>query len=71
MNPDSAVVIEDALEQMAQALNTVNDEEPTVTCSEIKDCFDETSVYEDSYTLERRPDDTEYMVLSRENTKFL
>ena len=70
MNPDSAVVIEDVLEQMAQALNRVNDEEPSVTHSKNKDCFDETSVYKDSYTLEHRSDDTVYMVPSKENIKF-
>ena len=37
---------------MAQALNRVTDEEPSVTCTDNKDIFDETSVYEDSYTLE-------------------
>ena len=52
MNPDSALVIEDDLVQMAQALNRVNDEEPSVTHSNNKEYFDETSVYEDSYTLE-------------------
>ena len=34
MNPDSAVVIEDTLVLMAQALNRVNDEEPCVTGSD-------------------------------------
>ena len=52
MNPDSAVVIEDALVQAAQALNRVNDKEPSVTHGDNKVYFDETSVYEDSYTLE-------------------
>ena len=70
VNPDSAVIIEDALEQMAQSLNRINDEEPSVTQCENKDCFDETPVYEDSYTLEHRPDDTEYIICFRENTKF-
>ena len=36
MNPDLAVVIEDALVQMAQACNRVNDEEPSVTHSDIR-----------------------------------
>ena len=49
MNPDSAV-IEDALVQMDQALNRVNDEGPSVTHSNNKKYFDETSVYEESYT---------------------
>ena len=53
MKPDLAVVIEDTLAQMAQALNRVNDKEPSVTCSNNKEYFDETSVYEDSYTLEQ------------------
>ena len=70
MNPDSAVVIEDTLVKMAQALNRVTDEEPSVTCSDNKDNFDETSVYKDCYTQEHQPDDTKYMVPSRENTKF-
>ena len=52
MNPDSAVVIEYDLVQMVQALYRVNDEEPSVTCSDNKEYFDETSVYKDSYTLE-------------------
>ena len=52
MNPDLAAVIEDTLVQMAQALNRVNDEEPSVTHSDNKEYCDETSVYEDSYTLE-------------------
>ena len=52
MNPDLAVVIEDDLAQMAQALNRVNDEEPSVTCSDKEYC-DDISVCEDSYnTLE-------------------
>ena len=68
MNPDLAAVIEDTLAQMAQALN--NDEEPSVTHSDNKEYFDETSVYEDSYTLEHWPDDTEYMVPSSKNTKL-
>ena len=51
MNPALAVVIEDALAQMAQAINRVNEEEPSVTHSDNKEYFDETSVYEDSYTL--------------------
>ena len=70
MDSDSAVVIEDALKQMVQALNTGNDEEPSVTPSKYKDCFHETSVYEDSYSLEHRPDDTEYMVPSRKKYQF-
>ena len=37
MNSDSPVVIADALEQMAQALNKVNDKEPSVTCSDNKE----------------------------------
>ena len=52
INPDSAVVIEDASVKTAQALNRVNDEEPSVTCSDNKEYFDETSVYKDGYTLE-------------------
>ena len=52
MNSDSAVVNEDALVQMVQDLNRVNDEEHSVTHSGNKEYFDETSVYEDSYSLE-------------------
>ena len=52
MNPDLAVVIEDALVQMAEAHNRVCDEVPNVIHSDNKEFFDETSVYEDSYTLE-------------------
>ena len=52
MNPDSAVVIENTLVKTAQALNRDTDEEPNVTHSDNKDNFDETSVYEDSYTPE-------------------
>ena len=70
MNPDSAVVIEDTLVKMAQALNRVTDTEPSVTCNGNQDDLDETSVYKDSYTLEHRPDDTEHIVPSKENTKF-
>ena len=51
MNPDSAMVIEDTLVKMAQAFNKVTDEEPSVTCSSNQDNLNETSVYEDSYTL--------------------
>ena len=40
MNPNSAVVIEDTLVQMAQTLNRNNDEEPSVTCSNNKEYFD-------------------------------
>ena len=36
MNPDSAVVIDDTLVKMAQALNRVTDEEPNVTVAIIK-----------------------------------
>ena len=50
---------------MVQALNTGNDGEPSITPCKNTDCFHETSVYEDSYSLEHRPDDTEYMVPSR------
>ena len=70
MNPDLAVVIKYTLVKMAQGLNTVTDEEPSVIHSNKKDNFNEKSVYEDSYTLEHQPDDTEYMVPSRENTTF-
>ena len=70
MNPDSAVVVEDTLVKMTQALNRVTDEEPSVTHSSDQDNLDETSVYKDSYTLEHQPDGTEYMVPSRENTKL-
>ena len=52
MNPDSAVVIEDTLVLMAQAINNANDKESSVTHSDKKDNCDETSIYEDSYTLE-------------------
>ena len=52
MNPDLAVVIEDALAFMAQAINKANDEEFSETHSNKKENCDETSVYEDSYTLE-------------------
>ena len=48
MNPDFTVMIEDAFALMAQALNGVNDEEPSVTHSDNKENSDETSVYEDS-----------------------
>ena len=44
INPDSAVVIEDTLVKMAQALNRVTDEDPNVTHSLNKDNFEETSV---------------------------
>ena len=70
MNPDSMGVIENTLVKMAQALNRVTDKEPSVMCSDNKDNFDGTSVYKDSYTLEDWPDNTEYMVPSRENTNF-
>ena len=70
MNPDSAVVIEDTLVKLAQALDRVTNIDPSETCSGDQDNLDETSVYEDSYTLEFWQDDTEYMVPSRENTKF-
>ena len=74
MNPDSAVVIEDTLMKMAQALNRVTDEEPIVNHSGDQDNLDETSVYKDSYTLEHLPDDSnytdEYIVPSRENAKL-
>ena len=46
------MVIEDILVKTAQALNRVTDEEPSVTHSSNQDNLDETSVYEDSYTLE-------------------
>ena len=39
MNPDLAVVIEDALVKMAQALNRDGDKEPSVTCSDNKEIF--------------------------------
>ena len=68
MNQDSAVVIEDALVKMAQALNRDTDKEASVTGSGDQDSLDETSVYENNYTLEQQADDTEYMVPSRENT---
>ena len=45
MNPDSAVVIEDTLVKMAQALKRVTDEETSVTHSSNQDNLD------DSYTL--------------------
>ena len=69
-NPYSAVVIENTLMKMAQALNRDTDEEPSVTHSNNKDNFDETLVYKDVYTIQHQPDDTEYMVPSRENTKL-
>ena len=53
MNPDSAVVIEDTLVQMAQTVNRVNGKEPSITCSDNKEYFDETSTYKYSYTLEK------------------
>ena len=53
MNTDSAVVIEDTVVKMVQALNRVTDKEPSVTLSSNQDNLDETSVYEDSYTLEQ------------------
>ena len=40
MNPDSAVVIEDTLVIMAQALNRVTDKEPSVTHSGDQDNLD-------------------------------
>ena len=46
MNPDTAVAIKDALVQTAQALNRVNDEDPSVIHSDNKEYFDDTSVYE-------------------------
>ena len=55
---------------MAQAVNRVTDEEPSVIHSSNQDDLDETSVYEDNYTLEHQPYDAEYMVPSRENTKL-
>ena len=70
MNPDSAVGIGDTSVKTAQALNRVTDEEPSVICSDNKDNFDETSVYEDTYTLEHKQDDTEYMVPSGELLNF-
>ena len=70
VNPDSAVVIEDALALMAQAPNRVNDKQPSVTHSDNKEYCDETSVYEDSYTLEHLPGDAEYMLPCSENTKL-
>ena len=70
MNLDSAVVIENTLVKTAQALNRDMDEEPSITCNGNRHNFHEISVYEDSYTLEHQPDNTEYMVPSRENTKF-
>ena len=50
MNPDSAVVIKDALAFTAQAINKANDEEFTEMHSNKKENCDETSVYEDCYT---------------------
>ena len=70
MNPYLAVVLDDALVWMVQALNRVNDEKPSVSHSDNKKYFDEIWVYDESYTLEHWPDDTEYMVPSRENTKL-
>ena len=64
MNPDSAVVIKDTLAFTAQALNKANDEELSKTCSNKKENCDETSVYEDSYTLEHQPDEIEYLAPS-------
>ena len=52
MNPDLAVVIEDTFAFTAQAINKAYDEELSETCSNKKENCDETSVYEDSYTLE-------------------
>ena len=52
MNPDSAVVIEDTLEKMTQALNRVTGKELSVTHNDNKDYLDGASVYKDSYTLE-------------------
>ena len=51
MSPDLAVVIGDTL-VLTQAINKANDEEPSVTHSDNKKNCDETSVYEDSYTLQ-------------------
>ena len=70
MNSDLAVVIEDTLALMTEAINKANDKEPNVTRSDKKENCDETPVYEDSYTLEHQPDDTEYMVPSSEITKL-
>ena len=52
INPDLAVVIEDALALMAQTINKANDKGSGVTHSDIKENYDETSVYENSYILE-------------------
>ena len=52
MNPDSVVVTEDTLVKMAQTLNRVTDEEPSVTHRSDQDNLDDTSVFEDSYLLE-------------------
>ena len=43
---------------MAQALNRVTDEEPSVTHNHNQDNLNETWVYVDNYSLEHQPDDT-------------
>ena len=55
---------------MAQALNRDTDKEPSVTHTDNKDNFDDILVYKDGNTLEHWPGNTEYMVPSKENTKF-
>ena len=52
INPDSSVVIEDTLVKMVQAFTRVTYEEQSVTHSCNQDDLNETSVYEDIYTLE-------------------
>ena len=64
------MVIEYAFVLKAQAINKANEKEPSVTHSDNKETFDETSVYEDSYTLEHWLEYAEYMVPSSENTQI-
>ena len=63
-------MIEDALTFMAQAINKANDEELTERHSNKKENCNETSVCEDSYTLEHQPDEAEYLVPSSEHAKL-
>ena len=52
MNTRFSCGYEDTLVKMAEALDRVTDEEPSITHSGIQDDLNETSVYEDSYALE-------------------
>ena len=52
MSQGSAVVFEDALAFTVQVINKANDEDLSETHSNKKENCDETSIYEDIYTLE-------------------